>query len=1325
MFRQMAGLLTVVSILVALELQPCALAFAHASGAQIVGGFPVASAAPTPPADALGPEQLNEEGGYAFRPVNGYEMDTSGRDVFMAAPDADPETGPIIMLGASQVEGTRTLEDAYDKLMEDFDGVVRGKPREISVDGAPGWVVDVSGPQAGKELVGRLVLAKPDAERGFYMLGGAPAERWESEVEGLFEAVLASVRLLGPEVVATAVPTPVVKLTLALPTKTPAKPTKTVEMDVLGPEQRNEEAGYAFRPIAGYEMEQSGDNFSMLAPGADPSTGPLFFLGTSAVEGTRTLEEAYQQVVTDFEGATLSERREITVDGAPGFEMDISRSENGDEVLGRLVITKPDAEHGFFILGGAPAKIWKSEVEALFEAVLASVKLLGPRAAATAVPTPVVKPTKAVQADMLGPEQSNEEGGYAFRPVVGYELETAGRDVYMIAPDADSSSGPMLVLGASEIEGTTTLQEAYDKLTADIGKEATLGKPRKTTVDDTPALIVDISGTMDGSEMLGRLVVAKSDAERGFYMLGAAPAQRWQSEVEGLFEAVLASVRLLGPEAAATAMPTPTVVTGKPTKAAQVDALGPEQRNEEGGFAFRPVAGYESETFGRDVYMLAPDADPDTGPMFLLGSSEVEGIRTLQEAYDELTADIGEETTLGEPRKTSVDDAPALVVDVSGSQDGKEMLGRLVVAKPDAERGFYMLGAASAERWESEVEVLFEAVLASVNLFEPVVVVPTIAPPPPTQTPTPTRASIPAGVKAHPNWTSYTYGDDVQKLAIDGKGRVWAVGSGGAVHWNPKDGSHVKYTVDDGLPRNPVFSVAVADDAVWFGTGSGATRFDGRTWTTLTYEDGLADNYLVDIAVTSNGAMWFATWGGISHFDGKEWRKYTTDDGLVDANLQCLAAAPDGSLWAGTSGGVSHFDGETWTSYTTEDGLVSDAVQTIAVAQDGVVWFGTSDGASRFDGKQWKTYTEEDGLGYGNVSAIAIARDGAAWFGTTWGVSRFDGKTWTAYTMSDGLVGDTVSSIVADADDAIWIGTSQGVSRFDGKTWRSYVTGDPLRSNEIQAAAVADDGTLWFGTWNGGVSHYDGQTWTTYSYEDGLNMSYVNAVAVADDGTLWAGGYGLSRFDGKNWTRYTSEEGLVGDDAGALAFAPDGALWIGSRYNGVLRFDGKSWKTYTSEDGLASDEVLSIAVASDGVLWVGTNGAGVSRFDGKQWKTYTSEDGLGGDDIQAIGVAPDGALWFAAWGGTVSRFDGKEWTTWDYEHGLTGDTIYGFAFASDGVVWCGTGGGVSRFDGESWTHYGVGDGLGHSWVQAIALAPDGALWLGTFGGGISRFVPVR
>jgi len=78
------------------------------------------------------------------------------------------------------------------------------------------------------------------------------------------------------------------------------------------------------------------------------------------------------------------------------------------------------------------------------------------------------------------------------------------------------------------------------------------------------------------------------------------------------------------------------------------------------------------------------------------------------------------------------------------------------------------------------------------------------------------------------------------------------------------------------------------------------------------------------------------------------WRNYTTADGLADNFVMSIAIDGAGHKWFGTGGGVSEFDGSTWTTYTTADGLADNWVRAIAIDGAGHQWFVTGSGVSEF-----------------------------------------------------------------------------------------------------------------------------------------------------------------------------------------------------------------------------------------------------------------------------------------------------------------------------------------------------------------------------------------
>ncbi len=171
------------------------------------------------------------------------------------------------------------------------------------------------------------------------------------------------------------------------------------------------------------------------------------------------------------------------------------------------------------------------------------------------------------------------------------------------------------------------------------------------------------------------------------------------------------------PTVAETATPTATALP-EPTRTPEF-TLGEEMRVESGGFAFRTIQGYEVAEEPGMVGVSAPDGDPDIGPAILILSLFDDEVAGLQPLVDALAADKPD-LQVSEEREVIVGDVTGVAVDLSGTDDeGRAVAGRVVAAWPALTRQFTMIGIAPSERWDGELEPLFEGVLASVNFFEP------------------------------------------------------------------------------------------------------------------------------------------------------------------------------------------------------------------------------------------------------------------------------------------------------------------------------------------------------------------------------------------------------------------------------------------------------------------------------------------------------------------------------------------------------------------------------------------------------------------------------
>jgi hypothetical protein len=656
---------------------------------------------------------------------------------------------------------------------------------------------------------------------------------------------------------------------------------------------------------------------------------------------------------------------------------------------------------------------------------------------AAAAPTTPPEPTAALEpalapVAMLGEEQRSDHGGFVFQTIPGYTLEEEFGFASIEAPDADPEVGPAVLLMGGVTEGDTSAEGLFDGFVDDLEAGMEVSEPHEITVGGVSGLAADVSGTVEGKELVARVVFVAVTPTQSFNVFAVAPSDRWDDELEPLFDAVLASVSFFEPAAA----------EGQPAEAGEATS-GTGAGGEIRQWATSATASseYSNPRWSASQATGAPDT-PDCGDSATAWAASNDN--TVE--WLELRYDVPVRPTQVNVIQSNSPDQVVFVdlLDTEGEYHDiylGEPEGKLecpyILSIPVGDANYLAVGvkitldqSVIAAPWnEIDAVELVGYVSGSAE-------VPSAAPPP-------ESADTPIAAQPTSVWTSYS-----------------------------------QYSTGGGLAEDHVKAVAVSPDGVvWFGTdGGGLSIFDGQDWTTYTKQDGLADDYIKALAVAPDGAVWIGTFGlGISRLTdpvgSKQWTTYTNRDGLPHDNILSLAVAPDGSVWAGTAGGVSRFDGQQWTSYTTQDGLAHGIVHAIAVVSDGTVWAGTNGGVSRFDGQQWSTYTTGDGLAHDRVESIAEDLDGAMWFGTLDGVSRFDGQQWTTYRKADGLADRKVFAIAIQDDGVMWFGTNWGLSRFDGQSWTTFTGRDGLLNDSITGLALAPDGSLWASTPTG-VSHY-------------------------------------------------------------------------------------------------------------------------------------------------------------------------------------------------------------------------------------------------------------
>jgi ligand-binding sensor domain-containing protein len=332
------------------------------------------------------------------------------------------------------------------------------------------------------------------------------------------------------------------------------------------------------------------------------------------------------------------------------------------------------------------------------------------------------------------------------------------------------------------------------------------------------------------------------------------------------------------------------------------------------------------------------------------------------------------------------------------------------------------------------------------------------------------------------SFTHFRVGNrNVKGMLADGD-EVWVGTSGGVIRYNIKTNDYKLYDVKDGdLISNGVFHLSKLHGKIMVGTyGGGLSVYTPETdkWKNYNIPDGLADQFVYDIAEAPNGDYWIATWSGVNRVRGGNldkadgWETFTvksTKGGLPNDWVYGVEVGKNGEMWFATEGGLARYKDGKWSNWKHEDGLGAPYEK----VKDDIAFSNDPAKASRHHATQKK----EQGLsnvkvGYNPnyIVSMVVDEEDNVWCGT-WGggLSRFDGKTWTTYTVKEGLPGNHVFMLHKDRGEPMWIGTNKGLARFkpNGKGFIVMTKANGLFADNVFSLAKATDGSLWVGSFGG------------------------------------------------------------------------------------------------------------------------------------------------------------------------------------------------------------------------------------------------------------------
>lgn len=587
----------------------------------------------------------------------------------------------------------------------------------------------------------------------------------------------------------------------------------------------------------------------------------------------------------------------------------------------------------------------------------------------------------------------------------------------------------------------------------------------------------------------------------------------------------------------------------------------------------------------------------------------------------------------------------------------------------------------------------------------------------------------------------------------------------------------------DGLLSNAIYAIHVTDDAIWFGTDRGISRYDGQ-WQTVPFAaDGpgvtansqpVTPGNVAAMAGTA-GALWAGTDRGyLAQWNGEGWvQAQWLDAGINDlaliggglwvAQAHGLLVMADGKsnaipalgmtpvydiavtpthVWLGTESGL-------WRLSLDGDDAVNVSVAVAPVLEQTpvhAVWSDGSDSLWLGMGAQVVQYFPNPGFANiyqpfesesTRVAAITGVEGESVWITTAGrGVTQFmfaNGVQVSSRILGGstegGLETDEVRTVSIDRDGSVWFATPVGAYRYKAWAWQDV-------DAQVEGLAVTDllqdrQGALWIATTGEGIqrrkSLYQRPT-SFYPGETVLPSEYVNDLEEDARGGIWAAtNGGVARFDGDRWTMPLPARALPSPIVLHLQ-ADNQQMWIGTAA-GLARYRSTTRQAQV-EPQFDGQRISALEFDELGRLWVATQTAGLWRYtEGAGWARLGAPEAAAPASGLVTALLPDpalpGSMFVAFQDEGIYRWNDQRWENVDGQRWTKGDRVLALGYEpSDGSLWIGSEIGLSRLDPFSLTTYDANDGLQNGAIRAILRDAGGSYW---FGGqkGLSYYRPER
>jgi ligand-binding sensor domain-containing protein/serine phosphatase RsbU (regulator of sigma subunit)/ABC-type amino acid transport substrate-binding protein len=575
---------------------------------------------------------------------------------------------------------------------------------------------------------------------------------------------------------------------------------------------------------------------------------------------------------------------------------------------------------------------------------------------------------------------------------------------------------------------------------------------------------------------------------------------------------------------------------------------------------------------------------------------------------------------------------------------------------------------------------------------------------------------------------------------------------------------YVNYGADDGLPQEDIFSIYQDHKGyLWFGTNSGAVRYNGREMVVFNHEQGLPGNSVRDIEQDSTGMMYFATTSGIAKFS-----EDTTQDILlegisfnkifIDSRNNRWFIGNDGVYVENRNGQVRHLNSEfpvlpEIVYHITEDpgsgNLLMATILGVFIYDRGneqvtqlsntdsyslfidindSIWISTSEGLCithlddlveyRFD-TPINNLNKRLSFPVNIISDITTNKFGSVWLVTDSKIMQVisTDQEPIIYEQEIGIKNNKILSFLIDQEDNIWIGFSGGLQRLTNRRGlRNFYPG--IIDSYIYSIFQDVQDRMWI-TSDNGIFYFRSGQLVNYTPQTGTESTKFTGTILPSGNILLANNEGLYEVSNRTLeiVRHTPFN-QVAHSIENIFVTSRGEIFLLTGINGIIYYFPDFYSQPIPIKNRYTGNIFQL-IELDGRI-IGGNSSGFVVFNGSDfellqetacnvWTLCKNGDQIWVGTDCGIGLVQNG------------RFDQVELSSFDRE--LVIKSI--LPAKNRNYLWLGTNKGFIYFNTETKEFefsINAKDGLSGDEITSggLFLDQDDLLWVGTYHG-ISNF----